>query len=198
VFYLSLQLGIATLAFSCMEIWFRRTARTWDPRRLPVPRRPATPTSLRAQALLQIAFTSVFLWVWVAIPDPLRWLGPALAGLHAGPAWRLVYLGLLASTVISLVTPALTLLDPSWRRYRWVVTLFSSGSFIAFAGASLWNGAWVVPASARPEVEVVELAQRVNSGFILGLVVTILVTGLTAVFEVVRGAWREYRATPQG
>jgi len=198
VFYLSLQVGIATLAFSAMEVWFRRSAQTWDPRRLPVPSRPATPTSLRVQALLQIAFMGVFLWFWAAFPDPIALSGHALDGLRPGPAWRYLYLGVLGSTLVSLGTPLLTLLEPSWRRYRWVVTLFSSGVFIAFAGASLWNGAWVMPPSALPDVDAAELARRINSGFILGLGVTILVTGLTTVFEVVRGAWREYRATPQG
>ncbi len=196
VFYLSLQFGIATVAFAAMEVWFRRTAQTWDPRRLPVPRRPPTPTSLRVQALVQIAFTLLFLWVWVAIPDPLRVLGPALVDLRAGPAWRFVFLGALVSTLVSLATPSLTLLEPSWRRFRWIVTLFSSGVFIAFAFASLWNGAWVLPASAPPDPDTVELAQRINSGFILGLGLTIFATGLSTVFEVVRGAWREYRATP--
>ncbi len=198
VFYLSLQVGIATLAFAAMEVWFRRTARTWDPRRLPAPRRPPTRTFLRVQAFLQIAFTCVFLWFWVAFPDPVAVAGRAIAGLRTGPAWRYLYLGLLASTLLSLVTPAITLLEPSWRRFRWVVTLFSSGVFIAFACASLWNGAWVVPPSPLSDVDAVDLARRINSWFILGLGVAVFATGLGAVFEVVRGAWREYRATPQG
>ena len=197
-FYLSLQVVIATLAFAAMEVWFRRTAQTWDPRRLPMPSRPPTRTFLRVQAFLQIAFTLVFLWFWVALPDPVAVAGRAIAGLRTGPAWRYLHLGILASTLISLATPALTLLEPSWRRYRWVVTLFSSGVFIAFACASLWSGAWVMPPSPLPDVDAAELARRINSGFILGLGVTILVTGLITVFEVVRGAWREYRATPQG
>jgi hypothetical protein len=198
VFYLSLQVGIATLAFAAMEVWFRRTAQTWDPRRLPTPRASATPISLRIQALLQLVGTGIFLWIWIAVPDPLPFLGPALADLRAGPAWRLLYLGLLASTLLGLITPALTVLHPAWRRFRWVVTLFSSGAFIAFAGASLWNGAWVLPASARPDIDAVDLARGINSGFIFGLGLAVFVTGLATVFEVVRGAWREYRATPQG
>ena len=196
VFYLSLQFGIATAVFAGMEAWFRRTAQTWDPRRLPVPRRPAAPGSLRIQALLQLVVTAVFLWIWMAIPDPLPLLGPALADLRPGPAWRFVHLGVLASTALSLVAPALTIVRPGWRRFRWLVSLFSSGAFIAFAAASLWSGAWVLPADPRPEIEVAELAVGINAGITFGLGLAVVVTGLATVVEVVRGAWLEFRRGP--
>ena len=196
VFWLSLQLGIATAVFAGLEIWFRRTAQTWDPRRLPLPRRPATPGSLRVQALLQLLATGVALRIWMAVPDPLVLFRPALADLRPGPAWRLVYLGVLVSTVLSLVGPALTVVRPEWRRFRWLVSLFSSGAFIAFAAVSLWSGAWVLPADPRPEIEVTELAVGINAGITLGLGLAVVVTGIVTVFEVVRGAWLEFRRQP--
>jgi hypothetical protein len=196
VFYLSLQLGIATAVFAGMEVWFRRTAQTWDPRRLPVPRKPATPGFLRTRALLQLLATGVFLWIWAAIPDPLPLLGPGLADLRPGPAWRLLYLGVMASTVLSLVGPTLTVVRPEWRRFRWLVSLFSSGAFIAFAAASLWSGAWVLPADPRPEIEVAELAVGINAGITFGLGLAVVVTALATLVEVVRGAWLEFRRRP--
>lgn len=197
VLLLSIQLCIATAVFAAMEAWFRRTAQTWDPRRLPLPtRRSCTPGRLRLDAALQLAFTGVAIWLWLAYPNPLVFLGRGLADLRPGPAWRLLYLGVLASTCLSLATPVLTLLRPDWRRYRWIVSLFSSGAFIALAGASLWNGVWVLPASLRVEPEVVRLAIGINSGFIFGIGSAVFFTALATVFEVVRGAWREFRQAP--
>ena len=196
VFYLSLQVGIATAVFAALELWFRRTAQTWNPGRLPVPRRPASPGSLRIQALVQILATGVFLWIWVAFPDPLALVAPALADLRPGPAWRLVHLGVLASTVLSLVTPALTVFRPGLRRYRWLVSLFSAGAFIAFAAASLWSGAWVLPADLRPELEATELAVGINAGITFGLGLAVVVTAMATVVEVAVGLWRELRRPP--
>ncbi|MCX5731063.1 MAG: hypothetical protein NTY18_06875, partial [Deltaproteobacteria bacterium] len=124
---------------------------------------------------------------------PLPLLGPGLADLGPGPAWRFVHLGVLASTALSLVAPALTIVRPEWRRFRWLVSLFSSGAFIAFAAVSLWSGAWVLPADSRPELEVVELAAGINAGITFGLGLAVVVTGLATVVEVVRGAWLEFR-----
>ena len=197
VLMLSVQLCVATAVFAAMEAWFRRTAQTWDPRRLPLrTRRSRTPGSLRLEAALQIFFTVVFLWIWLSYPDPLVFLGRRLEFLRPGPAWRPLYLGVLVSTYVALATPVLTLLQPEWRKYRWIVSLFSSGVFIALAGVSLWNGAWVVPASSQSAQEVVDLAVRINTGIIFGLGITVFFTAIGTVFEVVRGAWRELRQAP--
>jgi hypothetical protein len=193
VFYLSLQFAIATAVFAGLEAWFRRTGRTWDPRRLPVPRQPATPGSLRIRALLQILATGVFLRIWLAFPDPLALLAPALADLRAGPAWRILYLGVMASTALSLVTPALTLVQPGWRRFRWLVSLFSAGAFITLAAASLWSGAWVLPADPRPEIEATKLAVGINAGITFGLGLAVVVTAMATVVEVAVGLWKELR-----
>jgi hypothetical protein len=131
--------------------------------------------------------------VWRGVPDPLPLLGPGLAELRSGPAWRLLYLGVLASTVLSLLTPALTLVRPGLRRFRWLVSLFSGGAFIAFALASLWNGAWVLPADPRSGIEAVDLAIRINAGFKFGLGLTVMVTGFASVVAVAIGLWRELR-----
>ena len=197
VLMLSIQLCIATAVFAALEAWFRRTSQTWDPRRLPLPaRRSRTPGSLRLGAAFQIFVTVVVLWAWLAFPDPVRLLGRGFADLRTGPAWRLLYLGVLASTYLSLATPVLTLLRPDWRKYRWIVSLFSSGVFIALAGASLWNGAWVVPAGSHQGLEAVDLAVGINSGITFGLGLTVFFTAVGTVFEVARGAWREFRQAP--
>ena len=141
---------------------------------------------------MQIFFTVVVVWIWLAFPDPVRLLGGGFADFRTGPAWRPLYLGVLASTYLPLATPVLTLLQ----KYRWIVSLFSSGVFIALAGISLWNGAWILPAAGNSEMEVVELAVRINTGVIFGLGLTIFATAIGTVFEVVRGAWREFRQTP--
>ena len=116
VFYLALQLGIATLVFAGLEAWFRRTAQTWDPRRL-----------------------------------------------------------------------------PAWRRFRWLVSFFSSGVFIAFAAASIWNGAWVLPASIPLDPEAADLARGLNAGMWLGLGMAVVVTAIVTVAQAVVGAWKEFR-----
>jgi len=194
VFYLSLQAGISIAVFAGLEVWFRRTARTWDPRKLPgTEKRPPTRGARRVEAAFQFFFTAIVLWIWVTFPDPLRLLGGGLSELRPGPAWRLLHLGITVSTALSLVTPALILVEPDWRRYRWVVSLFSSGAFIAFAAASLWTSGWVVPASLPLEAGATHLAQRSNTWIAVGLGITVVLTALTTVVEVVRGAWRELR-----
>jgi hypothetical protein len=78
------------------------------------------------------------------------------------------------------LTPALTLVRPGLHRVRWLVSLFSGGAFITFALASLWNGAWVLPADPRSGIEAVDLAVGINAG-----------SG--SVVEVAIGLWRELR-----
>ena len=121
VLMLSVQLCVATAVFAAMEAWFRRTAQTWDPRRLPIPtRRTRTPGRLRVDAAFQLVFTGIVLWIWLSYPDPLVFMGRAHDLLRAGPAWRPLYLGILLSTCLSLATPVLTLLQPEWRKFRWI------------------------------------------------------------------------------
>jgi hypothetical protein len=194
VFYLSLQVGISIAVFAGLEAWFRNTAQTWDARKLPgSEKRPPTRAARRVEAAFQVLFTAFALWIWVGIPDPFRLLGDGFSALRPGPAWRLLHLGVTASTALSLVAPALTLVEPGWRRYRWIVSLFSSGAFIAFAAASLWTGGWVVPGSISPAAGAVHLAQRLNTWIAVGLGLAVVVTALATVIEVVRGAWRELR-----
>ncbi len=197
VLMLSVQLFIATAVFAGMEAWFRRTAQTWDPRRLPLPSRCSrTPGKLRTDAAFQIVFTLIVLWIWQSYPDPLVFMGWVREFLRPGPAWRPLYLGILVSTYLSLATPVLTLLRPEWRKHRWIVSLFSSGVFIALAGVSLWNGAWVVPAPGQAGQEAADLAVRVNTAMIFGLGLAVFFTAVGTVFAVVRGAWREFRQAP--
>jgi hypothetical protein len=87
VVLLSLQLVVATVAFAGIEAWFRRTAQTWDPRRLPKRgRREPTPTALRVEAIVQLVATGAVLWLWMAVADPVALLGAGLAELRTGPA----------------------------------------------------------------------------------------------------------------
>lgn len=194
VFYLSLQAGISIAVFAGLEAWFRRTARTWDPRELPASeRRPPTDGALRFQAAIQVVATLAALWLWTTIASSGGLRGAGLADLRTGPGWRPFYLGVFVSTLLSLGTPVLTLLQPEWRRYRWVVSLFSSGAFIAFAAASLWTSAWVVPASFPPEPAAARAAQGINTWVAVGLGLSVVLAALVTVIEVIRGAWRELR-----
>ena len=197
VYYLSLQIGLAVAVFAGLQAWLRRTAPTWDPRKLPASNpSPPSPVALRVQAAVGLLATWIFLWFWTRFPDPLVLAGSSLSDLRPGPAWELLHLGVTVSTLLGLVTPALTLLRPAWRRYRWIVSLFASGAFIAFGTVSLWSGAWVVPAFVPPETEAVELAVGINKGFIFGLGLALFFTALATVFEVTLGAWRAFRRRP--
>jgi hypothetical protein len=193
-FQLALLATIATVVFGLLDAHFRRTAQTWDPRALPASeRKPVTPGARRVGAGVQIAFTLAFLWFWVAFNSSPYVQRFGIHGVQLGPAWRLLYVGLTVSTVISLATPMMTLVRPDWHRLRWLVSLFSSGAFIAFTMASMWTGDWVVPAAALDALRVEALCDGINQGFKFGLGITVLVVALNTVSEVVRGAWREYR-----
>jgi hypothetical protein len=196
---LAVLVGLATLVFALVDARFRRTAGTWDPRKLPASKRiPVAPTTRRIQAGIQIVATLAFLWIWVAVNASPSLVRVGLSDLRLGPAWRLLYLGLVVSTVIALVTPVLTLVQPAWHRFRWLVSLFSSGAFIAFASASMWKGDWVIPASVLPSARLEDVCDGINRGFVFGLGLAIVITALVTVFEVVRGAWREYRGSLAG
>jgi hypothetical protein len=185
---------VSTALFAGLQFWFRRTAQTWDPRELPTPTStPVTPTSRRVGAAFQIVGTLFFLWLWVTLAGSTIRSGGAFQDLRLGTAWRAVYVGVTASTALSLVTPVLILIQPSWHRYRWLVSLFSSGAFIAFASISLWNGSWFVPATTADLLEVERVCQRLNRGIAFGLGFTVFFTAIVTVFEVIRGAWREFR-----
>ncbi len=196
-FQLSLLVTIATVVFAALDAHFRRTAQTWDPRRLPSRvRSPVSPTTRRVQAAIQVAATLAFLWFWV-VPVPVGFARYAAAhDMQLGPAWGLLHLGLTISTVLSLVTPALTAFQPDWHRFRWLVSLFSTGAFIAFATAALWSRDWLLPLAGLDPLEAREVARLclgIGRGIGFGLGLGVVVTALSTVYEVVRGAWKEYR-----
>lgn len=194
---LAVLAGIATLVFALLDAHFRRTAQTWDPRKLPASNRvPATPTRRRIGAAVQIVATLAFLWIWVAVNEGASARGTPVEGVRLGPGWRLLYVGLVVSSVISLVTPLLTLLRPDWHRFRWLVSLFSNGAFIAFASVSMWKRDWVVPATILDALRRGDVCDGINRGFAFGIGVTIVVVAMSTVFEVARGAWKELRQTP--
>lgn len=195
-FQIALLATIATGVFGLLDAHFRRTARTWDPRALRASeRKPVTPTARRVGAAAQILGTLVFLWLWIAFNASPHVQRLGIHDIRLGPGWRLLYAGLTVSTVLSLATPAMTLVRPEWHRHRWLVSLFSSGAFIAFTLASMWTGDWVVPVTPLDALRVGNLCEGINRGFQFGLGITVLVVALTTVSEVVRGAWREYRRT---
>jgi hypothetical protein len=194
---LTVLAGIATLVFAAMDAYFRRTAQTWDPRKLPASTRiPMTPTRRRVGAAVQIVATLLFLWIWVGINTSSSLRGTHVEGLRLGPGWRLLYVGLTVSSVISLVTPVLTLVRPAWHRFGWLVSLFSSGAFIAFASASMWTRDWLVPATFVDALRKGDLCEGINRGFAFGIGVTIVVVASSTVYEAARGAWRELRRAP--
>lgn len=202
VFYLSVLATVATLVFAGLDAWFRRTAQTWDPRKLPASNRiPVTPTARRVQAALQLVATLVVLWLWLTVVPSALQAGAAARDVGLGQAWSLLHLGVTASTGLSLLTPALALLRPDWHRFRWLVSLFSSGAFIAFATASAWSRDWVLPRPSLDAGEALAVAARcegINRGIVFGLGLGIVITALVTVFEVVRGAWLEYRRGGRG
>jgi hypothetical protein len=202
VFYLSVLATVATLVFAGLDAWFRRTAQTWDPHKLPASSRiPVTPTARRIQAAIQVVAILALLWLWLTVISSALQASAAAHDMRLGQAWRFLHLGVTASTALSLLTPALTLLRPAWHRFRWLVSLFSSGAFIAFASASLWNHDWLLPGlalDAHDALEVADRCQGINRGIVFGLAIGIVLTALVTVFEVVQGAWREYRRAGNG
>ena len=199
---LTLLVTTATVVFGVLDARFRRTAQTWDPRTLRASgRAPVSPTARRVQAALQIVATLAFLWFWVVPMPPGFAHQAAVHDMQLGPAWRLLDLGLVASTVLSLLTPALVIVQPAWHRYRWLVSLFSSGAFIAFASAALWSRDWLLPAAgldAYEATEVMRACLAINRGIAFGLGIAVVITALVTVFEVVQGAWKEYRRAGAG
>jgi hypothetical protein len=133
-------------------------------------------------SLLDLAVTAVALAVLLSIglPDSS---GP----MTAGPGWLNLYLPVNAVFALALIGPIVTLVRPTWTRFRVAARALFDAAFLVLLLLSFALGNWVVVtdvATASPEL--VRIVGLINTAIRLSIVVAIALTTVSLFLEVRR------------
>ena len=104
-----------------------------------------------------------------------------------GPGWADLYVPATAIFIVALLTPVVSLIRPTWVRFRVAAHAVVDGLTIVLGVVSLALGSWVLladPASASADT--VELADLINTIVRISIAATIVMTAVNAAFEVRR------------
>ncbi len=133
-------------------------------------------------SILEIGLLAVALSVTLSIGLP-----QALGFLKPGPGWTEVYVAVVAVIVLSLASPILTLIRPTWTRLRVAAHVVVDAAVILIGVVSLAIGSWVVladPATATAEMR--QLADLINTVVRWSIAGTIVLTAVTGALELRR------------
>ena len=133
-------------------------------------------------SILEIGLLAVVLAAWLAIGMPAT-----LGFMEPGPGWRDLFAPITAVIVASLLTPVVTLIRPSWTRFRIGAHVAIDAATIAIGAVSLALGSWVVlvdPAAATAQQA--SLVELVNTVIRVSIAGTIVLTAITGLFELRR------------
>jgi hypothetical protein len=146
-------------------------------------------------SILEIGLLAIVLTIWLAIGLPEQ-----IAFLRPGPGWVDVYPAITAGIVFSLLVPIVTLVRPSWTRFRVAAHALIDVATIAIGAVSLAIGSWVVLADpATATADQADLAELINTIVRISIAATIILTAINAALEIrrfVRFGRREPDATP--
>jgi len=126
---------------------------------------------------LAVALTA---WLTFGMPDRIGFLAP-------GPGWRDLFVAVTVVIVLSLLTPVVTLVRPTWTRFRVAAHVLVDVASITIGAVSLSLGSWVVladPATATPDM--VGLVELVNGIVRVSIAGTIVLTAITGALELRR------------
>ncbi len=133
-------------------------------------------------SVLEIGLLAVGLTIWLAIGVPA-----SLGFMEPGPGWRDVFVPATVVIVFSLLTPVVTLIRPSWTRFRVAAHILIDLATIVIGAVSLALGNWVVLADpATATADMVELVDLINTVVRISIAATIVLTAITAAFELRR------------
>jgi len=196
---IAIQLTIVTAVFVFIDWRFVRDPDGWDPRKVAsmgpdvdfstvdgiarqligpaYPRLVKVTTSILEIGLLAVALTA---WLTFGMPDRIGFLAP-------GPGWRDLFVAVTVVIVLSLLTPVVTLVRPTWTRFRVAAHVLVDVASITIGAVSLSLGSWVVladPATATPDM--VGLVELVNGIVRVSIAGTIVLTAITGALELRR------------
>ena len=133
-------------------------------------------------SVLEIGLLGIAIAAWLVIGLPQQ-IGPFLPG----PGWAELYIPATVIFVVALLTPVVSLIRPTWVRFRVAAHAVTDVATIVLGLVSLALGSWVVLADpATASAETVELAGLINTIVRISLAATIVLTAVNAAFEVRR------------
>jgi hypothetical protein len=140
-------------------------------------------------SVLEFGLLAVVLTVWLSIGLPAK-----IDFMAPGPGWTDVWLVATVLIVVSAINSLVTLVRPSWTRFRIAGRAFVD---LALVGVLLWSfatGSWLVLADASTApTEQVELVGLINTVVRISIAITIVITALSAALEIRR--FRQLRPT---
>jgi hypothetical protein len=194
-----LQFVIVTGVFVFIDRRWRRDPDAWDPRTVNSMGSDVDVSSLDGistqligrehrnevpltTSLLEIGLLAVALTAWLAfgLPEQIAFLKP-------GPGWTDVWAAATAVLVFALLIPVVTLLRPTWVRFRVAGHALTDIASIAVLAVSLALGSWVVladPATATQDE--VDLAGLIDTIVRISIAATLVLTIVNAVLEIRR------------
>ena len=136
-----------------------------------------TTTSILEFGLLAVALTA---WLVIGVPASLGFMVP-------GPGWSDLYVPATVVFVLALLTPIVTLLRPTWTRFRIAAHIVVDLATIALGFASLALGSWVVLADpATATTDQVALVDMINTIVRISIAATVVLTVVYAALELRR------------
>ncbi len=196
---LAIQFVAVTAVFVAIDAHWVQNADGWDPRTISSMGPDVDISTLDGIATQMIgkeharavAVTTSVLEIGLLAAALAAWLAigmPATVGfLEPGPGWRDLFVPITVVIVGALLTPLVTLLRPTWTRFRVAAHIAIDAATIAVGVVSLALGSWVVlidPALATADQR--SLAELVNGIVRFSIAGTIVLTAINLALEVRR------------
>jgi hypothetical protein len=135
-----------------------------------------------ATSALEVGLLAIALTVWLQIGRPTN-IGP----FKPGPGWYELFAPIAVVTAFSLLNPIVTLLQPSWTRFRVAGHVVVYAATIVIGAVSLGLANWVLlvdPATATADIK--STAELINSIVRVSIAITIVFTGVNLALELRR------------
>ena len=133
-------------------------------------------------SVVEFAFIAFGLTVWlvVGVPESIGFVAP-------GPGWADVWPAATVFFVISFITPLVTLVRPTWTRFRAAAHAVVDVGLVVVLAWSLSLGSWVVLADpATASLDEQELVDLINQIVRVSIAISLVITALSGVLELRR------------
>ena len=196
---LLIQFGIVTGIFMLIDRRYVLNPDAWDPRTVSSIGSDVDVSTLDGLAdqligktagnvvkvttsVVEFAFIAIGLTVWlvVGVPQSIGFVAP-------GPGWADVWPAATVFFVISFLTPLVTLVRPTWTRFRAAAHAVVDVGLVVVLLWSLALGNWVVLADpATASIDERELVDLINQIVRVSIAISVVITALSGVLELRR------------
>jgi hypothetical protein len=207
----AIQFVVVTIIFVAIDRRWIRNPTGWDPRTVTSTGSDLDVSSLDAVAVhligkeharavaittsvLEIGLLGIALAVWLAIgmPDRIGFLAPA-------SGWRDLFVPITATIVAALLIPVVTLIRPTWTRFRVAAHAVIDGATIVIGLVSLGIGRWIaISDPATAPAGAADLVELINGIVRISIAATVVLTAVTLLFEIRRLARMSRHEEPAG